>query len=93
MRVFVKAPAARVDYMIDWSAGHLGRDIQNSKWTVSPNHDDSIAIKDRYEGQQSAASITGGMVGMVYNIKNEIILDDGAQLDRSICFRVEDNRC
>lgn len=91
MRVFVKDPSARIDYMIDWGAGHLGHNIiQSSIWSVSPDQDEGLSvIESSHNGRQSTASIEGGVIGKTYDVSNHIILDSGETDERSISFRVE----
>ncbi len=91
MRVFVKDPSARIDYMIDWGAGHLGHNIiQASTWSVTPEHDAGLSIvESSHNGRQSTASIEGGVIGKTYDVSNHIILESGESDQRSISFRVE----
>ena len=91
MRVFVKDPSARIDYMIDWGAGHLGNNIINaSTWSVTPEHDNGISVVEfSHDGRKSTASIEGGVAGKIYDVRNHIILNNGESDDRSISFRVE----
>lgn len=91
MRVFVKDPSARIDYMIDWGAGHLGHNIiKSSNWSVSPHHSGGISvIESSHDGKKSTASIEGGIAGKSYDVSNIILLDSGERDQRTISFRVE----
>ena len=91
MRVFVKDPSARIDYRIDWGAGHLGNDIiQSSTWTVTPQHKNAIfAAESSHDGKITTVIIEGGVAGRLYDVRNQVVLENGKRDERSISFRVE----
>lgn len=91
MRVFVKDPSARIDYLIDWGAGHLGQNIiASSTWSVSPAHENGLSvIESSHDGKKTTASIEGGVAGKIYDVRNAIHLNSGERDERSISFRVE----
>ncbi len=91
MRVFVKDPSARIDYRIDWGAGHLGNNIiRSSTWTVSPQHENAIfAAVSSHDGKITTVTLDGGVAGRVYDVRNQVVLENGERDERSISFRVE----
>lgn len=91
MRVFVKDPSARIDYMIDWGAGHLGHNIiKSSTWSVSPDRSGGVkVIESSHDGKKTTASIEGGIAGKIYDVSNAVVLDSGESDQRTISFRVE----
>ncbi len=92
MAIFLKDPAARVDYAIDWSAGYLnGQTIAGSTWDIAPATPDGINISiSRFEPGRSIALLEGGQRGEVYRITNRVILSDGRSDERTLLVRVED---
>jgi len=91
MSFYLKDPAARVDYAIDW-AGYLdGQTIAASAWSVDPAEQGGIAVdEDSFELLRTAARLSGGTIGRSYMVSNLVTLSDGSADARSIVLRVEE---
>ncbi|MBV8971642.1 MAG: hypothetical protein JO290_05060 [Sphingomonadaceae bacterium] len=88
MGMFLKDPAARLDYAVDWSADFLnGATIVASDWDVEPP---GIAIGGATAtATRTGATFDGGTAGTVYRVVNRITLSDGRRDDRALVVRVE----
>lgn len=91
MGIFVKGPAARLDYAVDWSSTTTGGvSIAASDWTVDPVEPAGIAVTATIvAGTRTSATFNGGIAGHVYRIANRITLSDGRIDDRALSVRVE----
>ncbi len=90
MTIFVKDPAAVIDYAVDWSAGYLtGQVIAASAWIVAPAGSVAV-VADRFEPGRAIATLSGGQAGSVYRITNRVTFSDGRIDDRTLVLRVED---
>lgn len=91
MSFYLKDPAARVDYAIDW-AGYLdGQAIAASLWSVAPAEAGGVAVaSESYDLVRTAATLSGGLAGHVYSVTNRVTLSDGQVDERSITLRVEE---
>lgn len=89
MAIFLKDPAATIDYAIDWDAGYLaGQSIVASRWAVLP---DGLAVAgDAIETGRTSATLAGGLPGLVYHVTNQVMLSDGRSDERTLVVRVED---
>ena len=91
MSFYLKDPAARVDYAIDWATYLDGQTIVSSLWSVAPVQLGGIAVdEDSFTTNRTAARLTGGIVGHCYSVSNQVTLSDGTSDARSIALRVED---
>lgn len=92
MGIFVKDPAARLDYAVDWPGSSLGAaTIVASDWLVDPAEARGIAVAATLAaGTRTGATLAGGVAGHVYRIANRITLSDGRQDERTLAVRVED---
>ncbi len=89
MSVYLKDPAASLDYVIDWGAGYLGLErIATSSWSVEPCGGLTIVSSSANE-TQTAVTLAGGVPGTVYRVTNHVILTDAREDERSITLRVE----
>jgi hypothetical protein len=87
---YLKDPAARLDYAIEWLPYLDGQTIVGSEWAVDPAEAGGIAFdSERFDATRSAATLSGGIVGHVYSLSNRVTLSDGSVDERSICLRVE----
>lgn len=90
MSYYLKDPASRLDYAIEWLPYLDGQTIAASEWIVAPSDEGGIAIaNERFDATRSAATLSGGIVGHVYSVSNRVTLSDGSVDERSICLRVE----
>ena len=91
MSYYLKDPASRVSYAIDWLPYLGGETIADSIWTVDPAEIGGIEAGDqRREQARTAASLSGGTVGRVYRVSNRVTLSDGSIDERAIWLRVEE---
>jgi len=90
--IFVKDPAASLDYAIDWAAGYLGaQTISESSWSVWPEGDGAlVAGAHRIEGGRTIVALSGGLIGCVYRVTNAVTFSDGGHDERMLVVRVED---
>lgn len=88
MGIFLKDPAARLDYAVDWSANYLDTaTITASDWTVEPAG--ATVSATLMTPTRTGATIDGGVPGAVYRIVNRITLSDGRRDDRAVVIRIE----
>ena len=91
MSYYLKDPASRVDYAIDWSGYLDGQTVSASVWTVAPAEPQGVAVAEAsFDLNRAAARIVGGIVGHVYQVSNRVTLSDGSAEERSIFLRVEE---
>lgn len=92
MAIFVKDPAAVVDYAVDWQSAYLaGQVISQSDWSVVPDEPGGIAISVAAMAEgRSIATLVGGRRGRVYRLTNRVAFSDGRSDERSLDVRVED---
>ena len=88
MGMFLKDPAARLDYAVEWSATNLGTaTIVSSSWDVEPA---GLTVSAQaLSGSRTAATLDGGVPGLVYRVVNRIALSDGRSDDRALVIRIE----
>lgn len=89
--MFLKDPAARLDYGIDWSEQlPTGVAIVASSWVVDPDEPGGVrVVAHRREGATCVAWLEGGTAGRAYRVVNRVELSDGAVDERSLVVRVE----
>lgn len=92
MAIFLKDPAAVVDYAVDWQSAYLaGQTISQSDWSVVPEEPGGIAIAVvATAAGRSVATLVGGQRGHSYRLTNRVTLSDGRSDERSLDVRVED---
>ena len=87
--IFLKDPAAMIDYAVDWQAAYLaGATVADSSWTVVP--DGLVVMAARHDAGRSTATLGGGDRGCVYRLTNHVTFSDGRSDERSLDVRVED---
>ena len=90
MAIFLKDPAAVIDYAVDWQAAYLaGQSVVESVWAVVPGGGLAVAASSHDAGR-STATLTGGVAGCVYRLTNSVTFSDGRSDERSLDVRVED---
>lgn len=90
--MFLKDPAARVDYRVDWTEA-LGADvtIAASEWMVVPAEAGGVAVvSDALAGNLAIARLDGGVAGHLYRVTNHVGFSDGGRDERSLMVRVEE---
>lgn len=87
--VFLKDPAAVIDYAVDWQAAYLaGATIIDSRWVVVP--DGLMVAAASHDAGRSTVTLSGGARGAVYRLTNRVTFSDGRSDERSLDVRVED---
>ncbi len=87
MGVFLKDPAARLDYAVDWAVVADGVAIVTSDWSVDPP---GLAIEaEVLSGPRAGATLSGGTRGVVYRVANAVTFADGRRDTRSLTVRVD----
>ncbi len=91
MGMFLKDPAASIDYAIDWGAGYLaGQTVVTSAWSVAPDEAGGVHVGATVASPtRTGATLAGGTAGRVYRIANRVTLSDGRTDERSLVLRVE----
>ena len=90
MSYYLKDPASRIDYAIEWLPSLGGQAIAASQWIVAPAEAGGLAIEEeRFDAARTAATIGGGVAGHVYSLSNRVTLSDGTIEERSITLRAE----
>jgi hypothetical protein len=90
--IFLKDPAAVIDYAVDWQSAYLaGQTINQSSWSVVPDDPGGlvVAVAALADGR-SVATLAGGQRGCVYRLTNRVTFSDGRSDERSLDVRVED---
>jgi hypothetical protein len=91
MSYYLKDPAARVDYAIDWTPYLDGQSILASVWAVAPDEPDGVAVAEAgFAAARTVARLEGGILGRSYRVSNQVTLSDGSVDERSITLRVEE---
>jgi hypothetical protein len=90
--IFVKDPAALVDFAVDWTAGYLNNQtISSSEWQVVPAGAGAIVVEAQsIDPGRTVATLSGGRNGYLYHITNKIGTSDGRIDERTLVVRVED---
>ena len=94
MKFYHKGREAPVDYTIDWGPGWLrGAVIAASRWIVDGGADGAILVRDRPAGDGiTSATLSGGMPGERYTVRNEVLLSDGRTAARSLTLAIGGGR-
>lgn len=89
MAIFLKDPAAVVDYAVDWAGGYLGSlTITSSQWRVTPA---GLGVSGAaIDAQRTVVTLAAGVAGTVYRVVNAITMSDGRSDERTLVIRVED---
>ena len=92
MAIFLKDPAAVIDYAVDWQSAYLaGQTINQSRWLVVPDDPGGLAVTvAALADGRAVATLTGGQRGCVYRLTNRVTFSDGRSDERSLDVRVED---
>lgn len=92
LTIFLKDPAAELAYAVDWGAEFAGgQSIVASSWTIVPDEDGGLRTAvPQIAGGQANVMLSGGRVGRVYRVVNQVMFSDGGRDERSLVVRVED---
>jgi hypothetical protein len=90
--IFVKDPAATIDYGIDWSTEYLvGQTITVSDWQVTPGGVGAVSIEAHsITPAGTAATLAGGVPGCLYHVTNTVTFSNSRTDQRMLALRVED---
>jgi hypothetical protein len=90
--IFVKDPGAMLDYAAAWSAGYLaGEEITESVWNVAPQAAGGLSVAaSRIDAGKTLVTLTGGQIGRLYRVSNQVRLSDGRTDERTLVIRVEE---
>lgn len=88
---YLKDPAARLDYAVDWGAGYLeAQTVAASEWRVAPAVEGGVVVAAELKSAtRTAATIEGGIPGRIYRVTNKVTLSDGRKEARTLTIRVE----
>lgn len=89
MQVHVKDPGAILDYTINWGGGYLqsGESVSTSVWSIFPS--DITQVIASNTASSASITVSGGVVGRLYQLSNRITTSQGRTDERSIIVRVE----
>lgn len=82
---FVKDPAAKLDYEIDWSDWLIGDTIATSTWTVPAG---ITNVTSSNTAVTATIRLSGGTHGQNYEVLNHIVTASGQEDERSIVIEV-----
>lgn len=91
MTYLLKDPDATLDYAVDWGTEYLAGDVlQSSGWSVSPVEPGGAAVVSSQADELIATvAVSGGLVGHLYRLINQVVTASGRADSRSIVLRVE----
>lgn len=92
MGVFLKDPAATLDYAVEWSPAYLASaTITASEWMIDPSEPAGIEVTATLlSPDRTGVVLGGGVAGRVYRVVNRVLLSDGRHDERTLALRVED---
>jgi len=95
MDVYLKDPAAVIDYSIDWASTYLlaGENIVTSSWTIWPTGevgDLQVDHEPPLAGNIASVFVGLGNVGHRYQLTNHITTDQGRTDERSFTIRISE---
>ncbi len=91
MTLILKDPASTLDYMVDWGAIYLGDDVlTESDWSIVPVETGGVTIDGSgFDDSSATVKVSGGRVGKIYRLFNQVTTSVGREDSRSILLRVE----
>lgn len=90
--VFVKDPAAIIDFTVDWNDGYLanGETISASSWpTIDPAAGVVVDLASATT-TTATAKISGGVAGTVVRLVNRIVTSLGRTDERTVTVLIAD---
>lgn len=90
MSVYIKDPAAVVDYTVDWSAGYLdGDSLADSSFSIEPGESGGLSVDAQaHDATTASVTLSGGITGHVYRVTNRVTTAGGRTDERSLTIRV-----
>lgn len=91
MALVLKDPDGALDYSVDWGLRYLNGDVlTESSWSVVPVESGGLTIdSSRFDALIATVNVSGGRIGKVYRLLNQVVTSRGRQDSRSILVRVE----
>lgn len=91
MALVLKDPDGALDYSVDWGSRYLIGDVlTESSWSVVPVESGGLTIdSSRFDTLSATVNVSGGRIGKVYRLLNQVVTSEGRQDSRSILVRVE----
>lgn len=91
MTLILKDPASSLDYLVDWGSTYLNDDVlTESDWSVVPVEPGGVTVDgSHFDAGSATVMVSGGQVGKVYRLLNNITTSLGREDSRSILVRVE----
>ena len=85
---FEKFQSALKDYTINWGDNWLGADtISASTWAITPS--DLVEVSNTFDDDEATIWVSGGVVGIVYTLLNQITTAGGRIDKRPIYLRIK----
>ena len=84
---FDKDDDARLDYVIDWTEWLGGDIINTSSWETEEG---LLIDADTNDGSRTTVWVSGGTIGVIYDVTNHIITDAGREDERTIRIYVRE---
>lgn len=90
MSVFLKDPAATLDYAIDWTALAGESSVAESHWAVAPDEPGGVAsLGELTADYRTAITLGGGVAGRLYHVTNSVRFADDRRDARMLVVRVD----
>ena len=91
MALVLKDPRSALDYRVDWGQRYLEEELlTESNWSVVPVESGGLTIDGtRFDSLSATVNVSGGRVGKVYRLLNQVATNQGREDSRSILVRVE----
>lgn len=91
MTLLLKDPDAALDYAIDWGSQYLSGDgLDQSSWAVVPVEAGGLTVAaSKFDNSMATVTATGGVIGHLYQLTNQVVLQSGLSDRRCIVIRVE----
>jgi hypothetical protein len=96
IKTFSKDPAAKLDFLFDWSAWlPSGDTISTSAWAIDTAPDGSLAIAGSPAPSNTTTTttvwLTGGTLGQRYVLRNRVVTVGGRTEDKSAAVVAEEH--
>lgn len=91
MALVLKDPLSALDYRVDWGQRYLAEEtLIESNWSVVPVESGGLTIDGtRFDDLSTTVNVSGGQIGKVYRLLNQVATNQGREDSRSILVRVE----
>ena len=83
---FIKDPQSILDYTVDWATWLVSDTISTSTWTVPTG---LTKVIDSKTTTTATVWLSGGTVGQIHEVTNEIVTAGGRTDDRTIIIAVQ----